>query len=121
MMAEGKGDAKVTELLQDWGDGNLAALDELMPLVYEDLRRRAAAYLRRERPNHTLQTTALVNEAYLRYAEGDLFKEYILAEQELRLLRYLTRPEWCLLAFGQIYRIFQRHLPIMQELQYNEI
>ena len=68
-MDEGKGDANVTELLQNWGEGNVEALDELLPLVYEDLRRRAAGYLRRERPNHTLQTTALVNEAYLRLVD----------------------------------------------------
>jgi RNA polymerase sigma factor (TIGR02999 family) len=56
----------VTELLQRWGDGDRAALDELTPLVLYELRQLAAAYLRRERPGHTLQATALVNEAYLR-------------------------------------------------------
>jgi RNA polymerase sigma factor (TIGR02999 family) len=58
----------VTALLQAWGDGDLAARDRLFPLVYGDLRRRAAHYLRRERPGHTLQPTALVHEAYLRLA-----------------------------------------------------
>jgi len=56
----------VTRLLRAWGRGNLQARDELLPLVYGELRRRAGAYFRRERPNHTLQPTALVNEAYLR-------------------------------------------------------
>jgi len=55
----------VTQLLLKWGNGDRAALDELMPLVYDELRRLAGGYLRRERSNHTLQPTALVNEAYL--------------------------------------------------------
>src|SRR5579859_3564876 len=56
----------VTQLLQAWGHGDQAALDRLMPLVYEDLRRIAKRNMARERPGHTLQTTALVNEVYLR-------------------------------------------------------
>lgn len=56
----------VTQLLVDWSQGDQAALDRLMPLVYSELRRLAANYLRRERVGHTLQPTALVNEAYLK-------------------------------------------------------
>jgi RNA polymerase sigma factor (TIGR02999 family) len=56
----------VTQLLVKWGEGDQKALDKLMPLVYSELRRLAANYLRRERQNHTLQATALVNEAYLK-------------------------------------------------------
>jgi len=56
----------VTQLLVEWGNGNQAALSALMPLVLRELRLLAAGYLRRERANHTLQPTALVNEAYLR-------------------------------------------------------
>src|SRR6516165_11919695 len=56
----------VTQLLINWSRGDQAALDQLMPLVYGELRRLAAAYLRRERSNHTLQSTALVHEAFLR-------------------------------------------------------
>lgn len=56
----------ITQLLIDWGKGDQAALDKLMPLVYAELRRLATNYLRRERTDHTLQPTALVNEAYLR-------------------------------------------------------
>ena len=56
----------VTELLVAWGEGDKAALDELMPVVYDELRRLAQNYLSRERQGHTLQTTALVHEAYLR-------------------------------------------------------
>src|SRR4030095_7711947 len=56
----------VSGLLRAWSKGDAKAREKLMPLVYEELRRRAAAYLRRERTDHTLQPTALVNEAYLR-------------------------------------------------------
>ena len=56
----------VTRLLLEWGAGDRAALDRLVPLVFDELRRLAQSYLRRERADHTLQPTALVNEAYLR-------------------------------------------------------
>lgn len=56
----------VTKLLRDWTGGDRSALDRLMPVVYEELRRTAAAYMQRERTGHTLQATALINEAYLR-------------------------------------------------------
>lgn len=59
----------VTQLLVRWGEGDQAALDELMPLVQGELRRLAGNYLRRERANHTLQPTALVNEAYLKLVD----------------------------------------------------
>ena len=56
----------VTQLLVNWSQGDQAALEKLMPLVYGELRRLASAYLRRERSNHTLQSTALVHEAFMR-------------------------------------------------------
>jgi RNA polymerase sigma factor (TIGR02999 family) len=56
----------ITELLKGWRGGDDAALDKLIPLVYDDLRRIAARQLRRERPNHTLQPTALVHEVFLK-------------------------------------------------------
>jgi RNA polymerase sigma factor (TIGR02999 family) len=56
----------VTLLLQEWRDGDRQALDALLPIVYRELRRLAHAHLRRERPEHTLQSAALVNEVYLR-------------------------------------------------------
>src|SRR3981189_2187494 len=56
----------VTQLLVDWGNGNQQALEELLPLIYNELRRLAHNFLYRERPGHTLQTTALVHEAYLK-------------------------------------------------------
>jgi RNA polymerase sigma factor (TIGR02999 family) len=61
----------VTQLLVDWRNGDQAALGKLMPLVYDELRRLAEHYLRRERPDHTLQATALVHEAYLRLVDKD--------------------------------------------------
>jgi RNA polymerase sigma factor (TIGR02999 family) len=56
----------ITQLLVDWSDGNKEALDKLVPLVHEELRRLARRYMRREHAGHTLQTSALVNEAYLK-------------------------------------------------------
>lgn len=59
----------VTELLIQWRKGDQQALNQLMPLVYDELRKLASRYLRRERPGHTLQTTALVHEAYLKLVD----------------------------------------------------
>jgi RNA polymerase sigma factor (TIGR02999 family) len=60
---------EVTRLLVDWGNGNVGALEQLTPLVYEELRRLAHQHMNRERPDHTLQTSALINEAYLRFTQ----------------------------------------------------
>jgi RNA polymerase sigma-70 factor (ECF subfamily) len=60
---------RVTQLLQEWSQGDDSALEALTPLIYEELRRLAHHYMKGERPDHTLQTTALVNEAYLRLAD----------------------------------------------------
>ena len=63
--------ASVTRLLHEWSAGRREAFDQLFPLVYEELRRLAAGHLRRERTPHTLQATALVNEAYLKLVQQD--------------------------------------------------
>jgi RNA polymerase sigma-70 factor (ECF subfamily) len=60
---------EVTDLLNDWGNGDQEALNRLMPLVYDELHRLASRYLRHERVGHTLQTTALVHEAYLKLVD----------------------------------------------------
>ena len=60
---------QVNEILLQWGHGDRKALEALLPLVYSELRRLAHHHLRQQRPNHTLQTTALVHEAYLRLAK----------------------------------------------------
>jgi RNA polymerase sigma factor (TIGR02999 family) len=60
---------ELTVLLSQWHAGNQAAFDRLLPIVYEELRRLASAYMRAERPDHLLQTTALVHEAYLRLVD----------------------------------------------------
>jgi RNA polymerase sigma factor (TIGR02999 family) len=60
---------EITQLLAEWSDGNQSALDELYPLVYEELHRLARRYMSRERKGHTLQTTALINEAYVRLVD----------------------------------------------------
>src|SRR5271156_5189944 len=61
--------AEVTDLLKAWNGGNRAALDQLSPVVYSELRRMARRYMRNERAGNTLQTTALINEAYLRLVD----------------------------------------------------
>ena len=72
-MTEGSSEQQlVTRLLKQWGSGNKAALDELMPLVYEQLRKLASICLSSERPDHTLRATALVHEAYLRLVNADV-------------------------------------------------
>lgn len=62
-------DQQVSELLAAWGDGDQSALEDVLPLVIQELRRLARAQMRRESPGHTLQTTALINEAYLKLTE----------------------------------------------------
>lgn len=62
-------DQSVTALLMKWGSGDKAALDQLIPLVYDELRKLAASYLRRRSGSNTLQATALVHEAYIRLAD----------------------------------------------------
>lgn len=63
-------DGEVTQLLKSWRQGDSEAFEELLPLVYDELRRLAASYLRKERRDHTLQPTALVHEVYLRLTGG---------------------------------------------------
>ncbi len=63
------GPQQVTQLLANWSQGDPTALEKLIPLVYKELRHLAHRYMEGQRPNHTLQTTALVNEAYLRLAD----------------------------------------------------
>jgi len=80
----------ITEMLREWSSGKTEVMDDLLPLIYDELHKRAAAYLRRERPNHTLQATALVHEAYLklidqrqdRWASRDHF--FAIAAQAMR-------------------------------------
>lgn len=79
----------VTQLLQQWSSGNREALDELMPVVYAQLRKLASNCLRSERPDHTLRATALVHEAYIRLVDSDVTFEnrvhfYAVAARVLR-------------------------------------
>ena len=62
---------QITQWLVEWGQGNHLALDQLMPLVYDELRRMAHRYMRSQPSGHTLQTTELIHEAYLKLASGD--------------------------------------------------
>ncbi len=61
--------SEVTRLLKEWGDGRHDAIDQLLPRIYAELRRLASSYLRRERPDHTLQPTALVHEAFIKLVD----------------------------------------------------
>jgi RNA polymerase sigma factor (TIGR02999 family) len=67
--ADSRSPEEVTDLLQAWSQGDQAAFDQLAPIVYTELRRLARHYMARERPDHTLQATALVHEAYMRLAD----------------------------------------------------
>ena len=69
MLATQEQPREVTQLLLAWNDGDESALEKLVPLVYDELRRLAKRRMRLERPDHTLQTTALINEAYLRLVD----------------------------------------------------
>ena len=60
---------EITQILQDWNDGNEAAKERLLPFVYDELKRQARFLMSRERPNHTLQATALVHEAFMKLSE----------------------------------------------------
>lgn len=86
----------VTRLLLRWGDGDRDALDALTPLVYDELRRLAGRYLRRERMDHTLQSTALVHEAYLKLIDQ-------------RNVRWQNRAQFFGLAAEMIRRILVDH------------
>ena len=66
MKSEAAKSQEISRILHEWSDGGQEASEKLMPLVYDELRRQAARYLRRERPGHTLQTTALIHETYLK-------------------------------------------------------
>jgi len=68
-MSKAAGGHDITQMLQQWCDGKKEVLDELLPLIYSELRRQAARHLRRERKDHTLQTTALIHEAYLKLVD----------------------------------------------------
>ena len=69
MLLRMSGETNITEMLVAYGRGDKESLDQLMPIVYDELRRQAARYLRREQVGHTLQTTALIHEAYLRLVD----------------------------------------------------
>jgi len=88
--------AHVTELLLAWGTGDRAALDELVPVIHEELRRLARHQMRGERDNHTLQTTALVNEAFLRLVD-------------LRRIRWQDRAHFLALSARLMRRILVDH------------
>ena len=80
-------DDRVVRLLGQWHQGDSSAREELLTILYSDLHKLAAGYLRRERPNHTLQPTALIHEAYLKLAGADS----LAAENRLHFMRIAAR------------------------------
>jgi len=87
---------QVTRLLQQWSSGDQTALDELMPLIHAELRQQASGCLRRERQGHTLETSALVNEAFLRLVDQDQ-------------VRWQSRAHFLAIAGRQMRRILVDH------------
>ena len=85
-----------TQILKEWSEGDKDAPARLMPLIYEELRRRAAEYLRHERPDHTLQATALVHEAYLKLIDQDR-------------VDWKTRAHFCGVAAQLMRRVLLEH------------
>lgn len=86
----------VTQILEAWGEGDQSAPERLMPLVYQELRRLAGNYLRRERPDHTLQATALVHEAYLKLIDQDR-------------VNWKNRAHFCGIAAQLMRRVLMEH------------
>lgn len=84
----------ITQLLREWSEGDQRALDQLLPMVYEELHQQAARFRRRERPNHTLQTTAIIHEAYLKLIDQRNVKwqsrEHFFAIASLAMRRVLV-------------------------------
>jgi RNA polymerase sigma factor (TIGR02999 family) len=87
---------EVTRILQEWNDSDANAAARLMPLIYEELRQRAAEYLRHERPDHTLQATALVHEAYLKLVDQNR-------------VDWKTRAHFCGVAAQLMRRVLLEH------------
>lgn len=94
----------VTQLLVDWSNGDQNALEQLTPLVYDELRRLAGRYLRKERPDHTLQSTELVHEAYMRMVDQ-------------RKVRWQNRAHFFAIAAQMIRRILVDHARNRQALK----
>jgi RNA polymerase sigma factor (sigma-70 family) len=88
---------RITQMLREWSDGNREALDGILPLIYDELRRQAANCFRRERKNHTLQTTALkIDEQQARVVELRYFADLSLEEtaEALHISRASVAREW---------------------------
>ncbi|MBI4850632.1 MAG: sigma-70 family RNA polymerase sigma factor [Acidobacteria bacterium] len=120
------GNSNVTELLINWNKGDEAALEKLLPLIYQELHLLASRYLRRERPNHTIQTTALVHEAYLRLIDQKQVKWQnrahffaIAAQMMRRILTNYARDQHAAKRGGKTIRVELNEaiaLPNIQDL-----
>jgi RNA polymerase sigma factor (TIGR02999 family) len=116
------GPQDVTQLLLAWGQGEKAALEKLIPLMYKELHRLARGYMGRERSDHTLQTTALVNEAYLRLVDASKIRWQnrahflaISAQVMRRVLVEMARSRQCLKRGGEAQKISLDEAPAISE------
>jgi len=86
---------EVTQLLQAWGQGQNAALEQMLPIVYHELRRLAHRYMAGERQSHTLQTTALVNEVYLKLIDSHRCAKHLgVRRLDAALESFVTLAPW---------------------------
>jgi RNA polymerase sigma-70 factor (ECF subfamily) len=120
--------ATVTALLGEWRSGDPDAMNRLLALVYDELRQRAASYMRRERPDHLLQATALVHEAYMRLCgqakldirdRGHLLA--LLARQMRRILVDGAREDRAQKRWGEMTRVSLDDVPVLQSGRSEEL
>src|ERR1051325_4609580 len=120
--------SEISQLLHDWSSGDQTALQKLTPLIYDELRRLAHAYLRRERAGQTLQTTALVHEAYLRLADYKRIRWqerahfFAIAAQLMRriLVEHARARNWLKRGGGQI-KLLVDDLPLVSDNRLDEL
>jgi RNA polymerase sigma factor (TIGR02999 family) len=120
---------EVTQLLVAWGNGDQAALDQLMPLVYSELHRLAHRHIKKERPGHTLQTSALLNEAFLRLVDqrdvhwhGRAHFFSIAAQMMRRILVDYARSRRYAKRGGDAQQVsFNEELPVSRQISANVV
>jgi RNA polymerase sigma factor (TIGR02999 family) len=120
---------EVTRLLVAWGNGDQAALDQLMPLVYSELHRLAHRHIKKERPGHTLQTSALLNEAFLRLVDqrdvhwhGRAHFFSIAAQMMRRILVDYARSRRYAKRGGDAQQVsFNEELPVSRQISANVV
>jgi RNA polymerase sigma factor (TIGR02999 family) len=120
--------AEITKLLRAWGEGEPGALERLAPAVYDELRRMARRYMRRERAGHTLQTTALIHEAFLRLVDVTQLRWHdrahffaVSAQMMRRILVDAARAKVAARRGGQAFRVKLEEIPDFSSSRHREI